>query len=100
MGGCRQYRLVKDGKPIIVLILETIPIYPDAMDMHEISVATGIAPKTLSLAVQRLGAEYLLCEEMLDYGRRIFFYPDKRAKEKTLKTARLEEWQLKATISS
>ena len=90
MGGCRQFRLVKDGKPIIVLILETIPVYPDSMDMHEIAAATGIEPKTLSLAVQRLGADYLLCEEMLDYGRRIFFYPDQLAKDKTLRTARME----------
>jgi hypothetical protein len=34
---------------------------------------------------------------MLDYGRRIFFYPDQKAKEKTLKTARLDEWQQKVT---
>jgi hypothetical protein len=97
MGGCRQFRLVKDGKPVIVLILEAIPVYPDSMDMHEISKLTGVNPKTLSLAVQRLGADYLLCEEMLDYGRRIFFYPDQKAKEKTLKTARLDEWQQKVT---
>ena len=54
MGGCRQFRLVKDGKPIIVLILETIPVYPDSMDMHEIAAATGLSVGNVKVILSRM----------------------------------------------